>query len=311
MSSLSTLQAAHLHAPAAAPVHTTRAVGRFAETPAVRYLRRVFAVLQRTSPAMAARLAYTLLTRPPRVAERPWQTSLREQASLQWLPFGSGRLAVYSWGAGPTVLLVHGWGARSTHLGRMVQPLVDAGYRVVAFDAPGHGHSSGRTATLPQFAEAIAAVGLRVGEVHTLIAHSFGVSMALWAQVDWGLRAQRQVLFSSLDHCNWVTEEFARLIGLPLAVMERGRQLMVRRSAGRMDWERLCVGDLLAHTDEPTLLLHDVLDPEVPIEHLFSIMARCADRPLQVHVTDGLGHHRLLGDAAVMRRVQTFMGNAA
>ena len=127
----------------------------------------------------------------------------------------------------------------------------------------------------------------------------------------WLSDARHQVLFSSLDHCNWVTEEFARLIGLPLAVMERGRQLMVRRSAGRMDWERLCVGDLLAHTDEPTLLLHDVLDPEVPIEHLFSIMARCADRPLQVHVTDGLGHHRLLGDAAVMRRVQTFMGNAA
>lgn len=311
MSSLSTLQPSPLHATAALPRHGARSVGRFAETPTVRYLRRVFAVLHRTSPDMAAWLAYALLTRPPRVAERPWQASLREHASTQWLPFSGGRLAVYGWGTGPTVLLVHGWGARGTHLGRMVQPLVQAGHRVVAFDAPGHGRSSGRTATLPQFAEAIAAVGAHVGEVHTLIAHSFGVAMALWAQVDWGLRVRQQVLFSSLDHCNWVTEEFGRLVGLPPAVLERGRQLMVRRSAGRLDWERLSVGELLTHTTAPTLLLHDVQDPEVPVEHLFSVMACCPDRPLEVHVTDGLGHHRLLGDAAVMQRVLAFVGSTA
>lgn len=311
MPNFSTFPSSGQHAPAAQPVHGTRSVGRFAETPAVRALRRVFAVLRRASPGMAARLAYALLTRPPRVAERPWQSKLRGQANTQWLPFSGGRLALYEWGAGPTVLLVHGWGARATHLGRMVRPLVEAGYRVVAFDAPGHGHSSGRTATLPQFAEAIAAVGAHVGEVHTLIAHSFGVSMALWAQVDWGLRVRQQVLFSSLDHCNWVTEEFARLIDLPPAVIERGRQLMVRRSAGRMDWDRLCVGSLLAQTQAPTLLLHDAQDPEVPIEHLFSLMGRCPGRPLDVHVTDGLGHHRLLGDAAVMQRVLAFTWDAA
>ena len=157
-----------------------------------------------------------------------------------------------------------------------------------------------------------AAVGERVGEVHTLIAHSFGVPMALWAQVEWGLRAQRQVLFSSLDHCNWVTEEFARLVGLPPSVMERGRQLMVQRSAGRMAWERLAVGDLLCQTRVPTLMLHDTEDPEVPIDHLFNVMARCgADRPVDVHVTDGLGHHRLLGDPSVLRRVLAFVGSPA
>ena len=297
---------------AAAAATTARSVGRFAQTPATRTLRRVFAVLHRTAPSAAARLAYALLTRPPRVAERPWQTQLRTQARSEWLRWQHGRLALYRWGTGPTVLLVHGWGARGTHLGRMVRPLVEAGYGVVAFDAPGHGQSSGRAATLPQFAQAIAAVGERVGEVHTLIAHSFGVPMALWAQVEWGLRAQRQVLFSSLDHCNWVTEEFARLVGLPPSVMARGRQLMVQRSAGGMAWERLAVGDLLCQTRVPTLMLHDTEDPEVPIDHLFNVMARCgADRPVDVHVTDGLGHHRLLGDPSVLRRVLAFVGSPA
>ncbi len=294
--------------PTAAAPHVARAAGRFVETPAVRQLRRVFAVLNRMAPGAAARLAYALLTRPPRVAERAWQVRLRQQARRDALPFGQGRLELYSWGAGPTVLLVHGWGARATHLGKMVPALVAAGHRVVAFDAPGHGHSSGRAATLPQFAQAVAAVGAHVGPVHTLIAHSFGAAMALWAQLDWGLRADRQVLISSLDHCKWVTEEFARLLSLPEHLMERGRQLMVARTGGRMDWERLSVGEMLRQTPQPTLLLHDAGDPEVPIEHLFSLIASCRERPLELHVTEGLGHHRLLGDAGVIRRVLAFVG---
>ena len=294
--------------PLAYPMTTpARRVGRFAETRSVRWLRRMFRPLHRHAPAVAARLAYQLLTRPPRVAERPWQNALRQQAQHDWLPFGRGRLALYSWGSGPTILLVHGWGARATHLGKMVPTLLAAGYRVVAFDAPGHGHSSGRVATLPQFAQAVAAVGAHVGEVHTLIAHSFGVAMALWAQVDWGLQVQRQVLFSSLAHCKWVTEEFARLVELPEAVLDRGRQLMVERSGGRIDWERLSVGELLRQTSTPTLALHDADDPEVPIEHLFSLITACAERPLQLHVTQGLGHHRLLGDRSVIERVVGFI----
>ena len=294
--------------PAQPAPHARPKAGRFVETPAVKWLRRVFAMLQATSPAAAAHLAYVLLTRPPRVAERPWQASLRERAAQSTLPFGRGRLALYEWGSGPTVLLVHGWGARGTHLGRLVQPLVDAGYRVVAFDAPGHGHSSGRTATLPEFASAIAAVAAHVGEIDTLVAHSFGVSMALWAQLDWGLRARRQVLFSSLDHCKWVTEEFGRLMGLQSSVMARGRQLMVERCQGAMDWERLAVGEMLARTAQPTLLVHDTEDPEVPIEHMFNLMVACANRPLELHVSEGLGHHRLLGSRDVIERLLAFVG---
>lgn len=282
--------------------------GRFVETPAVKWLRHAFAVLHATSPTAAAHLAYLLLTRPPRVAERPWQACLRQRASQSTLPFERGHLALYAWGSGPTVLLVHGWGARGTHLGKLVQPLVAAGYRVVAFDAPGHGLSSGRTATLPQFAGAIAAVATHVGEVHTLVAHSFGVPMALWAQIDWGLRARRQVLFSSLDHCKWVTQEFARLMHLPQSVLAHGRQLMVERSKSPMDWERLAVGEMLARTSQPTLLLHDAQDPEVPIEHLFNLLAACPQRPLEVRVTEGLGHHRLLGHREVTERLVAFIG---
>ena len=297
-------------APEPARGHVARSVGRFAETPNVRRLRRVFAVLNRFAPGAAARLTYALLTRPPRARERPWEISLRERARTETLSSGKGHLTVFAWGEGPTVLLVHGWGARGTHLGRMVPPLVAAGYRVVAFDAPGHGNSSGRSTTLPEFSAAIAAVARHVGDVDTLIAHSFGVAMALWAQVDWGLRARRQVLFSSIDHCMWVTEEFSRLMLIPDSVMSRGRQLMVKRTGGSMDWSRLSVVEWLRRTSQPTLLVHDSCDPEVPIEHFFSLLSVGSERPLDAQVTEGLGHHRVLGDLGVMSRMLEFLSTS-
>ena len=64
-------------------------------------------------------------------------------------------LAVESWGAGPTVLLVHGWNGRGAQLGAFAPALVKSGYRVVTFDTPAHGRSPGRATNLPEISEAI------------------------------------------------------------------------------------------------------------------------------------------------------------
>ena len=61
----------------------------------------------------------------------------------------------FAWGAGPSVLLVHGWEGRGAQLGALVDPLVAAGYRVVALDGPAHGDSPGRLSTLALPAHAV------------------------------------------------------------------------------------------------------------------------------------------------------------
>jgi alpha-beta hydrolase superfamily lysophospholipase len=37
----------------------------------------------------------------------------------------------------PTVVLVHGWGSRASRLSALAAALVEAGFRAVAYDAPG------------------------------------------------------------------------------------------------------------------------------------------------------------------------------
>lgn len=89
------------------------------------------------------------------------------------LVFGRERLTTYTWGdpaRQPTVLLAHGWSSFGLRFLPWVEPLRRAGYAVVTFDQPAHGRSSGRRATLPMFADAIARVGEHVGPLAAVVA---------------------------------------------------------------------------------------------------------------------------------------------
>ena len=77
--------------------------------------------------------------------------------------FWDGHRVAGGVGRGPPVYLVHGWGGQRAHLAVFVKPLVEAGYRVIAFDLPSHNESDpgalapGRTTAI-ECADAIAAM---------------------------------------------------------------------------------------------------------------------------------------------------------
>lgn len=282
-----------------------KTVGRFKESPQIKLVRTVFKAMSVLTPGISARIGYRLLCTPPSGHERSWQRELRERASTSQLSYADEQLRLYEWGTGPTVLMVHGWGACATHMGRMIDPLVKAGYRVVAFDAPAHGHSTGSTVDPIQFAGAIHAVANHIGDIHTLIAHSFGVAMALLARRDWSLEAHKQVYISGINHCKWITDMFANYSGASDKVIERMQQIMIERYSGRFIWDQLSVVEMLRRTKEATLLIHDQDDGEIPFEH--SVALHKAARMSDLQLTKGLGHHRLLGDAAVIQSVVDFV----
>ena len=62
---------------------------------------------------------------PRRLAPREWEAALLRQGAR--LTLANGLLA-RSYGAGPRVLLVHGWESRGMNLGMFIAPLTAAGY---------------------------------------------------------------------------------------------------------------------------------------------------------------------------------------
>src|SRR4029078_6760274 len=94
---------------------------------------------------------------------------------------GYGRVAAWSWGSGPIVYLVHGWGGRAEQLGAFVGPLVARGFRVIAVDGPGHGESSGRRSSGVEIGRALADVAAQCGPARGVIAHSLGAAAVTFA----------------------------------------------------------------------------------------------------------------------------------
>jgi pimeloyl-ACP methyl ester carboxylesterase len=253
-------------------------------------------------PTVAARLMFSLFCLP-----RRFRRPAREQEVLRrGVPFHvrtSDGLSswAWSWGEGPTVLLVHGWEGRGSQLSAFVDPLVARGYRVVAFDAPAHGDSSGRLATVFDFAEVMLAVASRVGRVHGVVAHSMG-AVATSIALRRGLRIERAVLVApALSPARWLSWLSAQLDAgeevLSLIHDRMSRALL-------MPWRQFADGGSYDHYDMPTLVAYDEDDDVTTVDDMSSVLSRTGARSVR---TRGLGHRRVLRDERVVHESVDFL----
>lgn len=271
---------------------------------AVVALRQLFRLSGAVAPAVAARFAGFLWFRPPRKRPPAGEQSLLDRAQHLSLHHAGKRIAVYLWGQGPAVMLVHGWSGRGAQLGRFVEPLVAAGYRVVAFDAPAHGRSEGSSTTLPEMSGTILRLAADIHPVHAVIAHSFGVPTALLALQQQRF-AQRVVALSAPATLDGIMTRFREMLGLSPRTVQILRGRLMRRFGEDM-WTRFSAEDMARSMDLPALVIHDRDDRDIPW-HDGEALARAWPRA-QFLSTDGLGHRRILRDPAVIDRVVRFLG---
>ncbi|HEY4228572.1 MAG TPA: alpha/beta fold hydrolase [Thermoanaerobaculia bacterium] len=218
---------------------------------------------------------------------------------LSWLRGEEGDLAVWHWGIGPRVLLVHGWGGHAGRLSAFVEPLLDAGFCVVAFDAPAHGISHGRLATLPDFTRSIELVAGVLAPV-ALVGHSMGAAACALAMRG-GLRVRAAVLVAPPADPEAYTSRYARYMRLSSCCADSMKERLERRYGVTFPSLRLPAGP----PGVPTLVVHDRRDKRVPLRDGVAI---CKSWPnARLLVTSGLGHHRILRSPEVVRRAVRYL----
>ncbi|WP_219416752.1 alpha/beta fold hydrolase [Pseudonocardia nigra] len=217
-----------------------------------------------------------------------------------------------AWGAGPPVYLVHGWGGRSGQLGAFVAPLVAAGHRVVAMDAPAHGASGPgahgrRCGSIPEFAAALRAAVAVHGRPHAVVAHSLGAAAAAHALRE-GVRPARLVLLAPVADPQQALTTFAARVGFGPRI-RAGVERATERRLG-LPWAAFDVPAVARFVAvPPTLVVHDRRDREVGFREGRAIADAWPGARLLA--TDGLGHRRLLRDDAVVADVVGFVADGA
>jgi len=271
-------------------------------TTADRVIRAGFRVLNYTTPALGARVAEELFFTPPRPRRSPRIERFLASGRRFEVRAASRRVSAWTWGRGPRVYLVHGWGGRGGQLGAFVEPLVARGLSVVAFDAPGHGASEGRRTSLLEFYEALRVLVDTLGAGHGVVAHSLGAPATALA-LQRGVALGRAVFVAApANPADW-TRRFASRFRIAPRLLATMQAQSERRLGFR--WEDLKVTTLARDLATPLLIVHDEDDADVP----WSDGALIADAwsGARLLTTRGLGHRQILRDPGVVEAVTAFL----
>lgn len=279
-------------------------VGQLLQLGAMRLgFRLGFALAPGRTAERAARLFLSPQQRPPKNLVSPQGEATRLVIEGPDAASTGGPIVAWSWGSGPTVLVVHGWEGEHRRMTSLIDALTGAGFRVVAMDLPGHGASAGKLVPIPLLSRAVAAVGAKLGPLEAVLGHSLGGTATMLALAELGMRARRAVLIASPNHPAHFAREVIRMLGLGESHFALTAQAIERLAGRPMD--SLYLPPLLQRLEIPALFLHDPADEVVPLSHSHDNVG--AWRGATLKTLEGPGHRRILGDAAAVRAVLDFM----
>ena len=255
------------------------------------------------SPARATRAAVWLFTKPKRSAAFPGESQLLAQANSYFLMHRGYDLAIMEWGSGPTVLCAHGWSSRGVRFKTLIDRLVKSGYRVVAFDAPAHGRSSGSHTDVMEYADAILAVAQKSGSVYAIVAHSFGAAATLLA-LEKGLKIRKTVFFSALNGIRGPIDYLAERLGFSDRIREGVKHSFEKKFQRSI--ESLEAVHIVPQLKTPPLLIiHDKYDSVLPFHNALDLAGVWKNSGLLT--TYGIGHEAILDALTVMNKVLDFL----
>jgi pimeloyl-ACP methyl ester carboxylesterase len=262
----------------------------------LRILPHIFPPLERWAPELAARLAFRLFFTPMRYNPPKKEVFSLQKSHPFTLQHQGKKVQCYQWGEGPVVVMLHGWSGRGGQFREFIEPFTQAGYKVVAIDAPGHGASEGKRLTILDVHGVLSLLHQQMGPFKGIIGHSFGGASSLYA-MSLGLPECPLVMIGSPTIGRDIIDDFFRKIkGGPVAT-RIFEEKVVKKYGKPFDAYSACaVADKVQQV--PLLLVHDVGDKEVNLSQPKALKKLLP--AAQLHVTEGLGHYRILKDPHVV-----------
>ena len=236
--------------------------------------------------------------------------TLRQKEFLQSadrfsLSFQKEKIAGYSWGNGSKkILLVHGWQSHTYRWKIYVEQLTKLDYTVFAFDAPGHGLSTGNFLSVPLYSEVIEKMLLHMGKPDAIVGHSLGGFSTLYTlHRNPSLSSDKLVLMAAPGEA----VEFFEFYKTALSLSQLSMNLIIKRFKQLFNHEpEYFSGHKFASTIGVSgLIIHDQDDDETSVEHSKRVHQRWANSRL--HVTKGFGHN--LKSIEVVKEVVQFINH--
>lgn len=234
-------------------------------------------------------------------------------AEMFKIQYGDYSILCYSWGSGRTILLAHGWGSRASHFAALTRILSSAGFRIVAFDVPGHsslneveGH---KYSSMFEFYKTISTVAKNIAPVYAIIGHSLGAAASVMAVRDYldfcgyKIDVEKIVLISSPAGLESIIASYCRANNLSEA--DQAKLMLELTEEFNFKTEDCSIVAAIKNIRSKILLVHDYDDNEIPIRDA-EALAGVSDN-FKTCFTKGAGHFKILANRKMISGVKDFL----
>lgn len=270
------------------------------------YYRTKFKVLSVVSRKKAAELAIELFSTPQFRYKKPLTPMFQESEKLEFRHYGE-TVTGYRWNRGGhrRVLIVHGFNSSVAKFEHFIKPLMKKGYEILAFDAPAHGYSTGKTLNAVMFKDMIIAINELYGPVKSFMGHSFGglaISLALEEiKHDEDFRV---ALIAPATESKTAIDFFFNFMKLNETVRKEFDDYIYRLRNKPPDW--YSVSRAIPNIKARILWCHDEDDLLTPWKDAKKVMDQKHSN-IEFIITKGFGHRRIYRESKVTKAIVEFL----
>jgi pimeloyl-ACP methyl ester carboxylesterase len=276
---------------------------------AINYYRAKLNLLHVVSPSLAAYEALDLFTKPYGKPRRPRRSGWFENAENILLVSNGFKLTGFKWRAKPDndrkLLIIHGFAGSVGSFDRYLSGLMQHGYDVYAYEAPGHGNSEGNRLNALLYAQVLKDIIAAHGPFDAFMAHSLGgLALMLALHENPSANAPLIALIAPATESTTAADKFFEFLQLPDSLRQSFENHIRKRSGKPIEW--FSIRRVLPDIKGRILWLHDASDTTTPIGDVYPLLQQSLSH-VHFHFTEGLGHSGIYKDNNVKRKILEFL----
>jgi esterase/lipase len=274
---------------------------------AIKYIRTKIKLLSLVSNRRAAEETFRLFCTPQKLTSTSKPSAFNYAETLYIKLYGL-KIKGYRWNKDKAVkvLILHGFSSSSYKFSSYIAPLIEKGYEVIAFDAPAHGGSAGKTINAIEYSKMIEVVIKAFGPVNGFIAHSFGgIALSLALEKIKHDENTRVVFLAPATETTTAIDTAFKMLNIENKNIRDAFEKIIKEKSGHSSkW--FSIKRAMQHISANTLWIHDEDDDVTPLSDALKVKELHLPN-IQFHITQGLGHRKIYRDKTVKDMVVDFL----
>ena len=272
----------------------------------LKYVRTKFKLLSSISKRKAAGKAFELFCTPQFRTKKDLPPVFKKSEKIEF-PFEGNIVRGYRWNhpSSKKALILHGYESSVINFENYIEPLIQKGYEVLAFDAPAHGRSTGRSITVISYKNLVHHIWNNYGPIDSFITHSLGgLTLSLALEEIKHSPATRIVLIAPAAETKTAIDNFFKLLKLDAEVRKEFNRIIEEQGGKSPDW--YSISRVAPKLKGQVLFLQDKDDQMTPVSDVKPIMDKNYPN-FKFIISEGLGHRKIYRDEQSFKKIMEFL----